>query len=521
MSGDRWFGKFLIAGETEFNVKKIICLTLVLILLGATLLTSCKTETGDESSAEVSESTNFKDGKYFASIPENLNYNGRTFTFLTCGVNAAHESEIVYNDYSDGGEEKMSDRVNTAIKERNRLVEELLNIEIKEVYIFDARRKNSIFADTVRNNITAGTDNYQVIVPCIYDGATLAAGGYLYDLNNKIPYLDMTQPWWDQTFNEELTINNKLYFTVGDIGIINKAATSALMFNKNLIAQYELEDPYALVRDYKWTMDKAFAMAKTFSIDENQDGKITYADSMGWSGQLDDMWGLFYSAGERIGSMGSDGYPQLTMYNSRSVNVLDKMLELVQDKNHYISANDYFNEAQWPTTLTIRPFIEGRCIFFSASVSSTDSLKDMTDDFGIVPKPMFDENQQKYHSLINPWVSTCFAVPTSVNAKDLEFVGIVLEAIGAESKNVLHPAYYDVTLKYQRIRDDESDEMLDMIFASRGCDIGIIYAWGGLDVELQNLASKIPGTFTSTYYSKADIAQSALDDTVNFYKSME
>jgi ABC-type glycerol-3-phosphate transport system substrate-binding protein len=500
-------------------MKKLICLSLVLVLAATVLLSSCNDAPAEESSTDTSESSNFKDGKYVAEIPDNLDFGGRTFTFLTCGVNAEHDSEIVYTE--DTGSENLSEKVNEAIKERNRLVEELLNIEIKENYILDPRRKNSEFANMVRTGVEAGFSDYQVVVPCIYDGATLAAGGYLYDLNNDIPHLNMSQPWWDQTFNEELTINNKLYFTVGDIGVINKSSTSALMFNKQLIEQYDLENPYDLVRENKWTMDKAFSMAKTISIDENQDGKITYVDSMGWSGQLDDMWSLFYASGEKIASTGSDGYPELTMYNQRSVNVIDKMLELVQDKNHYFSANDYFNEAQWPTTLTIKPFLEGRCLFFSAGVKATDDLRDMEDDFGVIPKPMYDETQGRYYSLINPWTSTCFAVPKSVDADDMEYVGIVLEALSAESKNLVHPAYYDIALKYQRTRDDDSTEMLDTIFTSRGCDLGIIYAWGGLDIALQELASQNPGTFTSTYQSKADKAENELEQTVNFYKNIE
>ncbi len=500
-------------------MKKSFSLLLLSLLAISLIFSACK-DTGapsDESNADVSESGNFVDGKYVAQIPADLNYKGRTFTFLTCGVNQEHSSEIVFNE-PKAGEETTSGRVNEAVQERNRLVEELLNIEIKEMYVFDPRRKNGEFANTVRQAVAAGFAEFDVVVPCIYDGATLAAGGFLYDLNGDIPYLDMTQPWWEQTFNEELTVNDKLYFTIGDIGLINKATSAALMFNKRLLQEYGLKNPYDLVRDMKWTMDEAFTMVKSISVDEDQDGKITWRDSMGWSGQLDDMWALFYASGEKIAKAGADGYPQLSMYNARSVDVIEKMISLVQDKEHYISANDYFHEAQWPTELTIKPFLEGRCLFFSGGVSATDGLRNMEDDFGILPLPMFSETQDRYYTLINPWVGTCFGVPVSHSEADLEFVGIVLEAIGAESKNLVHPAYYDVALKYQRTRDEDSIEMLDVIFASRGCDIGIIFAWGGLDLTLQELASQPSGTFTSAYQAKEDMAKNALTETIEFFK---
>jgi len=501
-------------------LKKFLSMAITLVFLSAFILTACK-DPNDDNSKDSAVSTTSADGRCVADIPER-NYEGRTFTFLTCGPNALQESEIVYNTYDDGKEEKLSEVVNDAIKTRNNAVEQLLNIKIEEQYIFDtAGRNNGLFYNKIRTDIQAGSGDYYVVAPCIYDGATLAAGGSLYDLLSDIPYLNMEQLWWDQTFNEELTINNSLYFTVGDLGYVNKSATAVLIFNKALIAKYNLENPYELVDNMEWTMDKVFGMAKTISNDDNQDGKIDYKDSMGWSGQLDDMWSLFYGSGEKIAAIGSDGYPELTMYNERSVNVLDKMLGLVQDKQHYISANDYFSEAKWPTGLTVQPFVAGRCLFFGAGINCTDYLDNMSDDFGIVPVPLYDENQDEYHSLINPWVSTCFAVPVSVAEEDLEFVGIVLEAIGAESRNYVYPAYYEVALKYQKTRDDESTRMLDKIFESRGCDLGMIYKWGQLDSLLHQLAAQEPGTFASSYESKKDAAQTALETTNNYYKQLD
>lgn len=500
-------------------MKKFISLTLCLVFFSTLFLVSCDEEiVGTSTDNTVSITSG--DGKHVASIPEK-DYGGKVITFLTCGPNAEHESEIIFNTYEDGGDETMAKVVNEAIAERNNEVEALLNVKIEEQYVFDGTRKNGAFANKIRLDAAAGLGDYQVIVPCIYDGATLAAEGLLYDLKKDIDYLDMSQPWWDQTFNEELTINDKLYFTVGDIGIVNKEATAVLFFNKNLITEYSLDNPYELVKDQKWTLDTVTEMAKKISSDDNQDGIINYNDSMGWSGQLDDMWHLFYGAGEKIASIGSDGYPILTMYSERSSNVIDDMLALVQDDEHYISANDYWDDAQWPSTLTIRPFLEGRCLFFSALISSSNNLADMDDDFGIVPVPTYEEGQD-YHSLINPWVGNCFAIPANASVdEDKEFVGIVLEAMGASSKNILQPAFYDVALKYQNIRDDDSIEMLEMIFESRGCDLGIIFAWGKLDLKLQDLAAAAPGTFASTYESVKDTAQSELKATVDFFKENE
>ncbi len=500
-------------------MKKLLCLLLIPLIFATGALIACDTDSVEESRAAVESvpQEESKQEKYVADIPEDVDFKGRTFTFYTTEAIEGTMSEILYNEVITGNE-SISERVNEAIRERNRLVEEALNIEIKEIFLLDYGRRNNLFINNIRSGVQAGIAEYDVIMPCLYDAATLAADNYLYDLNSEVPYLDTTQPWWEQSFNQELTINNKLYFTVGDIGIVNKSASAVIMFNKNIVENNSLESPYDLVKNNKWTMDKAFSMAKTISIDQNEDGKITYHDSMGWSGQLDDMWHLFYSSGEKIANIGADGYPQLSMYNARSVDVIEKVLTLVQDKEHYLSANDFFGESNYPLQLTIKPFLEGRCLFFSARLYETDNLRDMEEDFGIIPLPMYDENQDRYYTLVNPWSSNCFAIPKSTAYADLEFIGIVLEALGAESKNLVHPAYYDVALKYQRARDDESIEMLDIIFSTRGCDIGLLYSWGELDEALHTIASLSPGSFTSTYQGREEKAKSELQETVGFFK---
>ena len=67
--------------------------------------------------------------------------------------------------------------------------------------------------------------------------------------------------------------------------------------------------------------------------------------------------------------------------------------------------------------------------------------------------------------------------------------------------------------------DDDTIEMIeDYILPGRGCDIGMIFAWGGLDALLQTMASQPVGTFSSQYEAKESAAQAALEETVNFFK---
>ena len=498
----------------ETQMKRALAVILLTLLLAAALV-ACNDDVEN-----VSLDNTSSDG-YVANVPEK-DYKGEKIIFLASGVNETANSEILYNEYVDGQEGQLPEVVNDALRERVNYLYEKLGVVVEEKYIYDSSRHHGATLTYMREDLVTGAKSYHVAAPCLYDCAALAAEGILVDLlSGEIPYLDMSQPWWDQSFNKEMTLNDALYFTIGDIGITNKDATSCIAFNKNLIVEYGLESPYDLVDDNEWTIDKVIEMSKTIKNDLNQDGKIDYQDQFGYGGQYDDMWFLFYASGERTASIGADGWPEITVYNDRSVDVIENILELMQNRDYYVSANDYFGVTKWPSELVTKAFVEGRSIFNLSGPSSTSAYRDMEDDFGLVPFPKYDTAQENYYTLVNPWTSNAFCVPIGLTEKQYEMIGITLEVMGAHSKNNLAVAYYDIALKYQKTRDDDTVRMLDIIFASRGCDIGMIYKWGGMDTMLHDLITKPAGSFTSTFDAIKDKAQSDMEETIEFYENVQ
>jgi hypothetical protein len=55
---------------------------------------------------------------------------------------------------------------------------------------------------------------------------------------------------------------------------------------------------------------------------------------------------------------------------------------------------------------------------------------------------------------------------------------MILEDLAAESKYTLQPAYYEINLLGKYARDDESQEMLDIILSNTAHDIGDVYNFG-------------------------------------------
>lgn len=65
------------------------------------------------------------------------------------------------------------------------------------------------------------------------------------------------------------------------------------------------------------------------------------------------------------------------------------------------------------------------------------------------------------------------------SAPDTERTGLILEALAAESRYTVIPAYYDIAFKDSG--EEESVDMLDIIFSSRVYDLGELYQFGGFN----------------------------------------
>lgn len=519
---------------------RICCIALALMLCIG-LLAACDSSKTDEASSgdpatsepEVSRSEYMNENGMYVAKTSGNTYGGKTFTILVCSVNPTYQSELLMNDYSDPLHEtvesaRMPEILNKAQGDRIDYVEEQLDIVFAEEFVHDTSRPGGGMATRIRNDALAFTADYQMVVPCLYDGATLAQENAFYDLYS-LPGFQSEAPWWDQAFQKEMTIDGKLYFTIGDIGTGNKSNTAALTWNKSLYDRYNLDSkyggtPYDFVRNGTWTIDLAVTLAKEFSEDLNNDGQIDYQDLVGWEGQMDDMWSLFYGSGARIASAEgtADGYPKLTMYTERNANVMDKIQNLVLDPTIFVNANNYFGVTTWPTELLRDNFIAGNALFYNGSMATPLELGSMEDDYGLVPIPKGDEMQESYNSLVNPWTASCFAIPVWVPESDLVMVSDVLNAMGAASANILAPVYLDQCLESMKSRDDDTKDMIEnYILPGRSTDIGLVYQWGGLGTMLHNMATEAyRGTFTSTYQSLEPAAQAALQETIAAFQSM-
>lgn len=430
------------------------------------------------------------------------NLDGFTFTVNARGGKTGNGNFAVKDLWVEGS---TGEPINDAVYDRNALMESKYNFEI--VQIESAADQLA----EIRQACSAG-DAFEAAIVLGTSVARLAQENCLLDLYS-FPTVDFTQEWWDQNAVEAFTIKDKMFFVSGDMNTVAFDRTCVTTFSKSLVEDNALENPYDLVRAGKWTMDKMYEMAQAANRDTDSDGKLT-AEST-------DVVGLyaydmapeyyFYGAGERISTTGSDGYPALTVYNDRSVQVMDKIISIFNRSNTAVVTGLWANMKKM--------FTENRAMFANVSVSDAKNSfrEECEEDFGFLPIAKFDETQSRYYNLVAfaDWTHL-WSVPTTCS--DKEKVGFLLEAFAYHSRDTVRHAYYDVTLSGKVVRDRDSNDMLNLIFENRVYDIATIYDWGSWDSYFRSQVIGLSSNNFAAFARKTGTkAEKSLQDTLDAY----
>lgn len=220
------------------------------------------------------------------------------------------------------------------------------------------------------------------------------------------------------------------------------------------------------------------------------------------------------SSGIRVTTKNSEGISELTLNNPKTTIVIDKLIKLLRDKNIAMYSNDYSGKATTGDVFTdvmLPSFMANRLLFNFNWIFAALDLRDMEADFGIIPMPLFDEKQDEYYSLLSPYWSAFITVPSTCS--DTDMIGNLLDAMGYYSQQLVTTAFIDVTVTNKALRDDDSANMLNIIFDSMVYDLYNVYGWGSIYNSVAKCADTGVNNFASSYASMEASAQAAIEKT--------
>lgn len=476
---------------------RIMAMVLACALLGSVLV-SCggekPSETASSGSTAVSSETETDDADVLGIAKEDNG--GKEFTIF-CATEKSTDFLV---------EAENGDVVNDALYKRNLAVEDYYGIKLTTVIQPGGYDTRSDFNTAIRTDVVSGDSQYDLICAFLVCTMPTVIEGLYTDLNT-IKSLNLSNPWWVSDLQENIGVSHKLYAALGDANLNLYRDMYVCYFNKTLIDQYKMQNPYDMVRSGSWTLDNFTEMAKQVSGDLNSDGKYDIEnDKFGYVTQGVFANGWQISLGCKVFDKDKDDIPYSLGLSERMTDAWEKVSSFHKEQSSmlYQTAIDY-NALNLPLT-------QDRALFTLNYLSTIENeyLRNMKSDFGIVPYPKFDENQEDYYTMM-PSAACILLVPST--AKDQELTAKVMESMGYYTSRDVVPAYFEVALKDKYTRDSDVPEMLEIIRNSAKLDFGVAYS-EYFDLSTGNFFRRPDSSIVSSFASSETMWETKIKNMV-------
>lgn len=463
------------------------CTLLAALMLTASLA-SCKKKNNDPDEGTQKTTVATSEGEKGANLPD-VDYNNYNFVVL-----------VRNNDQAAGDvwvESTTEDDVVTSVWMRNQYLKDTFNVTL------------SVKRSTMSNDDTTALKDIQSNA-CDYDLiATHGRSAMDYAVNNcgynwyNLPYVDLSADWWCRGAVDSWTVDGRVFCMVGDLSYMNVGQAMCMYFNKKILSDNNIEYPYQLAIDDKWTLEQMKKIAlDCYNGMDNKTGTFSLADDSfahvtgGWRGPMQ----MLYSTGYKIVEGNKVGEFRLGVYNQITQNAYEEYLDNFLGTSACDASDAGYDTMQ-------KAFKENRVVFYDDLLEDSKEFDGV--DFGIMPWPKSDENVYDYPTMVNAF-SNSFVVPiTTTNA---ERTSVILEAMAYYGYKNTIPTYFDQVLSYKYSPDSQSTQMLQMIRQALVYDLGYYYVVG----EVSNLGRtmylmKSARSMSALYQSDAKAALNKLN----------
>lgn len=430
------------------NMKRT--LTLILALL---LLLPCLFACANQGDTEQNTDVNNEETTEFDPFAE-MDFGGEEFWIYT-SVNAASTGMGNSNFMIEGEDTDSSDNAASAVHKRNLEVEEMLNVDLQ--YVHADLGYNSV-ADDIKRYVTAGSDEFDLVINDLFPLAGLSINGYFVNTLDPDYHFDFDQNYWYSDYMTNVSfIEGYQFLLAGDYFADIIRSAHCLFFNKALWED-KYGDPnvlYEEVLNYEWTHARMLQIIDDNYVDLNGNGKADDEDQYGYI--ISDMWGssipLIASGGTNYMTRDEEtGYPIFTINNERTYELTESIYHLM-----YSKGTRSLNESQ-----VLDAFIKDQAMIVGYQrLGSLENMRHMEHDAGVVPYPMLFASDKQYNTSSHDTTEVGVILTTALPKMD--FISAVLEVLCRETGKTVMPQYYEVSLKIKYSDDAQAGAMIDII----------------------------------------------------------
>lgn len=482
-------------------MKKLLALLLALLCI-LPLIVACQDTPGDSSATTNGESGSPEatTDPFDDHVPE-YDFEEREFFIMAPGGWG--------NTYFDR-EEMTDETINDAIYTRNRLLENRFNITIRS----ENHGSTGTQASAFQTFKVSGEDRVDMIAVATYQsGKPMITEGLVLPWND-IPHINLDRAWWNKSVTQTLAVLGNYYYLSGDINYAYMNNTMCMFFNKEVAEVHKtiVDNPYETVLEHKWTFDHFLNIVKNLTTDDGN-GVWDENDTYGHLQYYHSMETWVYGANYQTVVMNKDK-PIMNIYTPKMTEIVNFVYDLI-----YTNKYSYLEGAKDGGQETLKNiFFDNRALFYTTTLGSASGFRSYETDFGILPNPKYDEKQKEYKTYSDQWGLVC-ALPST--ATNLKRTGAILEAMCAQSMKLVRVAVYDKTLIGKGIRDDESEEMLNILFAGVLYDTGITFISSLDNIPLRGLMNMKSKGLSSWWRGKEKVMTQNYKELFDYVKAVK
>ncbi|MBQ5354271.1 MAG: hypothetical protein IIU08_00190, partial [Clostridia bacterium] len=344
------------------------------------------------------------------------------------------ENDATNADYLIRGSEELNgESVNDAVFNRNQKIAELLNIKFE--FTETSFSVGSAEGD-VKQLVVAGDDAYDVVVNDIRAMANLSRDGYIHNIYNA-PFIDFEQKYWyTEAMKDCQFIEGGMYLLIGDYFTDALQSCHCLYQNKDILNNVYQDPNYVtnIVFDGKWTYDAMISVIQDTHQDLNGDGQMKQGeDRFGFTcwGRWGSMIPFLIATDIQFIERTDDG-PQFCFNNERSVEILEKMIQLFNhtDGSHYDLA-----DASVATLQTL--FANGLTTLVGYNrLGDLSKFREVEFQMSALPYPKLNDQQENYVTSMHD-TSEIGVLLMTLPVSEMPYVCTVLEVCGRETNRTV------------------------------------------------------------------------------------
>lgn len=404
--------------------------------------------------------------------------------------------------------EDTGDIIDEAVFNRNLRIEEKYNCKLNWTIEPGNWTYVAQYQDLIRSTVMAGDSTFDLVTGQSNIVQPLNKEGVFVNLLEE-KNLDLSKPYWLASYTEGINLKGEVCTVCGDFALTSFSNANVIFFNKSIMDEHAIDYPYEMVLEGKWTIDTMLSMCETVTTDLNGDGEINLSDRVGMGGWNNTFQPFFSAFGLQYTETNPDGKRVLPAPSERMIEAAERMNEFRQ--SDLFIDGDYTEDFKGNLAVNgARHFMENRYLFFGQTLDQIENLREMEVDFGILPYPKYDEQQERYYTTILRTYSVAAVPGTAVNSGNS---AMILEALSADGYETIVPKYYEVALKNKYVRDDSSCMVIDLIKNSLYLEFLDMYysEMDGFSDFFSGYTWSKAGTFVSEYNKKAPSVNKKLE----------